>query len=316
MNVLVFGLGALGSVYSCLLKKAGHRVVGLAREASAEKIRTQGLKVTGIWGDHTAFLDEVVSTPEDVADQCFDLIILTVKSFDTGKTARQIAGLVGPKTLVLLAQNGFGNYEAAAEFIPETNLALGRVIFGAETLDIGVSKVTVIADDVVLGSPKNLIDQAVLDQIAQACSRAGIPTRTSSEVLEYIWGKIIYNSALNTLGAIFEVPYGKLAANNSSKQLMDKIIEEIFALLNAMGQKTLWPDSSAYLKAFYGQLVPSTASHHASMLQDIQRGRKTEIDALNGAVVNLAGQFGVPTPVNQVIVEMVRAKERFAMDAV
>lgn len=309
MKILVFGLGALGTVYSCLLKEQGHYVAGVDREAVVAAVQEHGVQVSGIWGTHVQELDKLVSRLEDLEERDFDLLIITVKSYDTAAVARQLAGFIIPDTYVLLAQNGYGNFEAAAQYIDPTRLIVGRVIFGAETLGAGVSKVTVIADDVIIGSPDSLIAAGTLDSISQACQDAGIPTRTSKEVMKYVWGKIIYNSALNPLGAILEVPYGRLADNPFTRQLMDGIIEEIFAVLHACGQKTLWAEPGTYRQVFYGQLIPPTAQHHASMLQDIQRGRKTEIDALNGAVVKLGRQCGVATPLNEVIVAMIKAKE-------
>jgi 2-dehydropantoate 2-reductase len=309
MKIMVFGLGALGTVYSCLLKKQGHQVSGLDREAVLAAIREKGVRVSGIWGEHQASLDELLYSVDELRGKEYDLIILTVKSYETEEVIRQIAQLISPKTYVLLAQNGYGNFEAASRYISESRLILGRVIFGAETTELGMSKVTVIADDVVLGSPANLVDTEVLEAYARICNEAGIPTRSSNEVMKYVWGKIIYNSALNPLGAILEVPYGKLADNKHTRVLMDSIIGEIFEVLSAHGQETLWPDARAYRQAFYEQMVPATALHHASMLQDIQRGRKTEIDALNGAVVKLGEKYGVSTPVNRTIVSLLQAKE-------
>lgn len=309
MRVLLFGLGALGTVYSCLLKKMGHEIVGLDRAPVVEKIQENGVRVEGIWGEHHEHLDKLVTSVAELENEKFDLVLLTVKSYETREVAQQIKTLIGPDTYLLLAQNGYGNYEAAAEFISEERIILGRVIFGAETLEWGHSRVTVIADDVLLGSPAHLIDIGILEDWARIFNEAGVPTRASDEVMQYVWAKIIYNSALNPLGAILEVAYGQLAANANSKSLMDAIIEEIFAVLKAIGQATPWADAEAYKQAFYGQMVPATVLHHASMLQDIQRGRRTEIDALNGAVIELGRVYGVKTPVNEVVVSMIKAKE-------
>jgi len=309
MKILVFGLGALGSVYSCLLKEQGHQIDGLDREAVLKSVEDNGVRVSGIWGEHAARLDGLLTGIEQIKDKEYDLLVLTVKSYETEEVTRQIAQFISPSTFVLLAQNGYGNFEAAAQFIPASQLILGRVIFGAETTGLGMSKVTVIADDVVIGSPANLIDEMVLENFSQIFNAAGIPTRTSAEVMKFVWGKIIYNSSLNPLGAILEVPYGKLAENSHTRSLMNSMIEEIFAVLSAHGQETLWPDAESYQKAFYGQMIPTTALHHASMLQDIQRGRKTEIEALNGAVLKLGERYGIATPVNKVIVSLLQAKE-------
>lgn len=309
MKILVFGLGALGTVYSCLLQRAGHQVSGVDIPSIAAAIRRQGVQVRGIWGEHHAHLYQVESSLNQLADIDFDLVIITVKAYETASVAQLIKGYVKNSTYVLLAQNGYGNYEAAAAAIAAPQLILGRVIFGAVTVEPGVSQVTVIADDVLLGHPQQSVPEARLQYFADIFSGAGIPTRVSAQIMDYVWAKIIYNSALNPLGAILGVPYGKLAEIEWSRQLMDQIIEEIFAVLKTLGQSTPWADADAYRAAFYGQMLPSTAAHRASMLQDIQRGRKTEIDALNGAVAALGRRLGVATPVNNVITVLLKSKE-------
>jgi len=309
MKILVFGLGALGTVYSCLLKKAGHKVSGIDNETVVTAVKNRGVQINGIWGEHEAYLDKLATTIDELETDNFDLIIVAVKSYETPEIVKQLQKKIPDNTYLLLAQNGYGNFEAAASFVPEEKIILARVIFGAETLAAGVSKVTVIADDVILGSPVNLINMQVLEDFAKVFTSAGIPTRASEEIMKYVWGKIIYNSALNPLGAVLEVNYGKLAEIEYTRRIMNNVIREIFAVLSAINQPMLWPDAEAYINDFYNKLVPSTASHHASMLQDIQRGRKTEIDFLNGAVVELGKKHGIDTPVNAVICSLIKAKE-------
>ncbi len=309
MKILVFGLGALGSVYAGLLQRAGHQVSGIDIPAVATVIEQQGVHVEGIWGQHQTRLEQVESSLDSLAEKDFDLIIVAVKAYETATVAQDLKDYIKDKTYVLLAQNGYGNYEAAQTFIPAAQLILARVIFGAVTIATGVSQVTVIADDVLLGHPHNLIPEEKLQYFAAACSAAGIPTRVSTDIMKYIWAKIIYNSALNPLGAILEVPYGKLAESAWSRELMDQIIAEIFAVLKTLGQSTPWADAKAYQTSFYEELLPVTAAHQASMLQDIQSGRKTEIDALNGAVSRLGQGLGVPTPLNDFITALLKCKE-------
>lgn len=310
MNVLVVGLGALGTVYACLLKSQGHRVTALVKDRIAEEIKNQGITVSGIWGNHSAGLDQVAININDLANQHFDIILLTVKSYATKEVIQQIKCLIKPNTYLFLLQNGYGNFEIAAELVPEEQVVLCRVIFGAETIRPGQSKVTVIADDVILGSPKQLIPDHVLLDFAKIFSKAGIPTKFSSDVMKYLWGKILYNSALNPLGAIFAVNYGMLTESKSSRLLLEKIIREIFQLMEVSGHQTLWPNAEIYLKDFYGKMIPTTAAHHASMLQDIQLGRKTEIDALNGAMVELGKEYNLSMPVNEMLTLMIKAKEQ------
>ncbi|WP_407312706.1 ketopantoate reductase family protein [Desulfosporosinus sp. SB140] len=311
MKVLVVGLGALGTVYSCFMSLAGHEVTGLGRPAALDKIRTSGVKVSGIWGEHAAKLDRVVTDVCELDREQFDMIIVTVKSFSTEEIAEKISQLVGETTHIFLLQNGYGNFEAAAKYISEERIVLGRVIFGAEMSVPGESIVTVIADDVVIGSPKNLIASELLEEFAGIFRKAGIPTKASNEIMKYIWGKIIYNSALNSFGAVFEVNYGQLAEEPVTRDLMNTLIQEIFNVFAARGIMTFWPDAQSYLKNLYTNLIPPTSAHHASMLQDIQSGRRTEIESLNGAVVKLAHESSVPVPLNEIIVAMVKAKEHF-----
>lgn len=313
MRFLIVGVGALGTVYGCLLKEKGHAVSGLDREPAVTAIRRDGLHVSGIWGEHAAFTDRIAQNAAELTDEHYDAVILTVKSFDTETAVRQIQGLLKPDTLLILAQNGYGNYQTAAKYIPAEQLVLGRVIFGSETLDYGSAKVTVIADDVILGSPAQVIEEVRLQTLADIFNTAGVPTRVSERVMDYLWGKIMYNSALNSMGAILEASYGELAEGIHSRNMMNAIIREIFAVITASGQRTLWDDPDSYLNDFYTKMIPPTAKHHASMLQDIQRGRRTEIDALNGAVAILGREYGVPTPVNEVVAQLVRAKEERSM---
>ena len=309
MKILVVGIGALGTVYAGLLSQGDHEVYGLDLDSIVREINQNGIKVSGIWGDHQSAKVRAVSDTGKLTDIKWDLIIITVKSFQTEKAVASIKNLLSANTLVCLLQNGYGNYEKAAAIIPKEQLVAGRVIFGAETLAPGVSKVTVMADDVRIGSPERLITLNRLNDLAQMFSVSGIPTKETENIMEYIWGKIIYNSALNPLGAIFEVNYGKLVKNDFTIGIMNRIIREIFELLAAMGQKTLWSDAESYLKVFYDQLVPSTAAHHPSMLQDINNGRKTEIDALNGAIAELADKYGLETLTNRLIADMIKSKE-------
>ncbi|MEA1960090.1 MAG: 2-dehydropantoate 2-reductase [Bacillota bacterium] len=306
MRILVVGLGALGSIYSCLLKSNGHEVWGVDQETLVQKIAKDGVNVHGIWGDHSAKLDGVGRITD--MHGIYDIIIVCVKSFLTSEVTRSLQSIVSEDTYVILAQNGYGNYEKAIEYLGSERVVLARVIFGAETEGAGISKVTVIADDVLLGSPENVIDMRVLKDLADVFGDAGIPTRATDEIMKYVWGKIIYNCALNPLGAILETTYGQLAMDNQSKVIMDGIIKEIFEVLAVMKQETLWPNAKAYMDEFYDELIPATRNHHSSMLQDVQAGRRTEIDSLNGAVCELGKKYGVQIVANEMVRTMLKNK--------
>jgi 2-dehydropantoate 2-reductase len=117
---------------------------------------------------------------------------------------------------------------------------------------------------------------------------------------------MLYNCALNPLGAILDVPYGELAKSPFTKDLMNRITGEVFAVMTAAGFRTHWQSAEGFLKAFYDKLVPATAGHKSSMLQDIAAGKKTEIDSLTGAVLALADRHHIDVPYNRAVFSLIK----------
>jgi 2-dehydropantoate 2-reductase len=311
-TVLITGLGALGTVFATFLKKAGHTVFALTREKYLSELRDRKLQVTGIWGSHEAVLDGITSSIEPLKERKPDLIILTVKAYDTEAAIEQVKPLVGKGTLVVIAQNGYGNYEAVSRAIGKDHTLLSRIIFGVKLPSPGRAEVTVIADDVRIGQPHDAVDSGRIQDIAQAFTAAGIPTQYAGNVEAILWDKILYNAALNPLGAILECTYGQLAENVETHRVMDTIIGEIFLVARAHGIPLNWEAPEQYLEHFYRRLVPPTAAHFPSMYYDVKAGKRLEIDALNGAMVKLAHDKGIAVPVNETITALIKAKEALA----
>lgn len=311
MNIVVFGLGAIGIVYAVSLKKSGHRVFGVTKEQYLKFFEDKKFKIKGIFGEKEAVLDGVYRDCNNLVDKGIDLIIVSVKSFDTEPVVRELKKVVRDKTYILLAQNGYGNYEIAAKELGSEHVILGRVIFGSKLIDRNFAEVTVIADDVIIGQPDRAIDESIFDRISKIMCEAGIPTRYSDDVYSILWDKIIYNCALNPLGAILECNYGALASNKYSKEIMNKVIEEIFIVTKANGIKLKWNNHSEYIEHFYSKLIPPTKEHFPSMYYDLKNGKKTEIDALNGAIVRLGNKKSISCFVNEVLWGLIKSKEEF-----
>jgi 2-dehydropantoate 2-reductase len=311
-TILITGLGALGTVFATFLKEAGHAVHALTREKYLSALADRKLRVTGIWGDHEAELDGIHGSIDPLRNISFDLIILTVKSYDTAAAIEQVKPLVGKDTLVMAAQNGYGNYETVAAAIGKEHALLARVIFGVKLPAPGRAEVTVIADDVRMGQPDNAVDPERVWAIAAAINEAGIPTSYAGNVAAVLWDKILYNAALNPLGAVLECSYGQLAENAGTRQVMDRIIDEIFLVAQAQNMPLNWNTPGEYRQYFYETLVPPTAKHFPSMYYDMKAGKRLEIDALNGAIVRLAREKGVAVPVNETITLLITAKEAMA----
>ena len=141
---------------------------------------------------------------------------------------------------------------------------------------------------------------------AQEQELCGIPCEAVYDVEKDLWSKMLYNCCLNSLGAICDVPYGYLGKSQYIKNIMHKLVEEIFLVMKAAGYKTHVESSKDYLNLFYSKLLPATAKHESSTLQDIHRNKKTEIDSLNGAVIKLAEKFKVSVPYNFTVYNLVK----------
>ncbi len=315
MNIVVFGLGALGVVFATFLKEHGDVVYGITREKYLSQLRKKPLKVEGIWGKHEAYLDGIYSTTEPLKDKNIDLIILTVKSYDTKEAVDQIKSLIKEDTLVLIAQNGYGNYETVSETIGREHTLLGRVIFGSKILEPGHAQVTVNADDVRIGDPSKSIPEDKIIKVVCSIKHSGIPASYDPDVYSVLWDKILYNCALNPLGALLECSYGTLAKHDETRKIMDKIIDEIFTVTKAHSIQLNWKSPEEYKKHFYEKLIPLTKEHFPSMYHDIKRGKKTEIDALNGAIVRLAKEKGISVPVNEMITDLIKTKEKILINS-
>jgi 2-dehydropantoate 2-reductase len=314
MKILIYGAGAVGLGVGSFLIKAGETLTLLARPQTTESLRTNGLKRTGLFGEFFALPKQfqAVSSLSQLPAKTFDHILICTKSFDSAAAATDLKNhpqLWNQKTCFVLCQNGWGNAEIFSEHLPQELIYSARIITGFERPAPHHVNITVHAEAIHLG---NLFRPEIqgLTPLAQAFSTGGIPTVTVPNISKDLWAKMLYNCALNSLGAICDVPYGQLGESDLSRSLMEEIFKEIFLVMAASGYATHWPTAKEYAKMFYAKFLPATASHRSSTLQDIHAGRRTEIDALNGVVVHLARRHGVPAPVNQTAYALVKFLEK------
>lgn len=314
MKVLIYGAGALGQAIGAMLCADGHRVHLLLRERFKEVIVHSGLRVHGIFGEYQVSSDALglLTRLDQVALHDYDYILLTTKAYDTAAAVRELNDLDGFSGVVVSMQNGCGNVEQVEAVFGRERTLGARVITGFEIECPGSVRITVSADDVHVGGFCGGTIPATAVRFAQAVDHAGLPCRAVKDVQQDLLAKLLYNCALNPLGAILEVPYGALAQSRECRKIMDQVIDETFAVIKAMGQKTLWKDGDAYRPVFYERLVPVTASHRPSMLQDIEQGKPTEVDALVGYVEGQGKLHEVATPICSTLSALVRFKESAA----
>jgi len=311
MRFLILGAGAIGSVFGGFLRKAGHYVTLVGRAAHMAAIAAGGLRITGIWGAHHIEGLRAVESAAALAGEAFDAVLLSVKSYDTEAAMGELvaARLDGAPPVVSL-QNGLGNVETIARHVGIERTVGGRVIFGVETPEPGHCVVTVYAEEVMLGAVEpNEAARTWAARLAAVFAEAAIPSLATDRIHAYLWGKILYNCSLNPTATLLRTHYGALVEHEATRAILRRVVEEIYAVARARGVDLLAPTPEAYYEILVGKLVPATYDHHPSMLQDIRAGRRTEIDAMNGAVVGYGDESGVPVPTNRTLAELIRALE-------
>ena len=307
MTILIYGAGAVGlGLASCLLQ-AKQEVDITARLGTVAALKKDGLIRQGIFGEVTVPPEKfgAYAALSGAPQRDYDLILVTVKSFDTAAAAEDLSRWArAGRAPIVLAQNGWGNAQIFAEHFPKEQVFSARIITGFTRAEPNEVTVTVHADAMRLGGLFGQDEQA-LEPLAGAISKGGFPCETAPDVEQYLWDKLLYNCMLNPLGAILRVPYGALGENDHTRAMMDDILKECFAVMTAAGHSCHFKDAEAYQAAFYENMLPATAGHKSSMLQDITQGKRTEIDAITGAIVRLGREHGIAVPVNESVGRMV-----------
>lgn len=309
MRVLIVGAGAIGSVVGGFLARAGADVTLLGRKPHLDVIREKGLRITGIWGEFLVDGLATATTVDALVPQTFDVIVVAVKSYDTAAVAPLLVPFAGPDTLVLAYQNGLGNAEALAAVLGWPRVVGVRAIYGARIPVPGEVNVTVIAQPTALGTYHPDTSRARVAGLADTMQGAGLPTVFDAAIASTLWAKVAYNCALNPMSALLDVPYGALAESEYTRSIMEEVVAELYAVGQAQGIALQPATPAAYMTLFYETMLPPTAAHFASMREDLIQRRRTEIDALNGAIVAFGAAAGLATPANLYLTRLVHARE-------
>jgi 2-dehydropantoate 2-reductase len=313
MRVLLIGSGAVGLSLASALYKSNVNVDIIARNETAEAIRKNGIERCGILGDVRVIPDKIrIFETIESADSGYNFIINSAKTTGNKDIAKGLenrrADILSSDGLMVLFQNGYGNEQAFLEAFDECRIYSASLAIGFRRPKPYISEVTVITSPVEIGSifaaPSN-----ACEKLAEAINSGGIPAGVTGEIDKILWKKLLYNCALNPLSAILRISYGGLVESESSKNLMENIIDEIFVVMLASGHKSFWEDSQSYKKDFFETILPPTYGHRSSTLQDIERRIPTEIDSLNGAVVRLGEKYHIETPCNSVITQIIKSLE-------
>lgn len=293
MKIAVVGAGAVGCFYGGLLAQAGHQLVLIGRAAHAQAIRAHGLLLERDAGQDYIQLD-ASTEPEAVSGA--ELVLVCVKSADSETTAEQIAPYLKAGTQILSLQNGVGNAKRLEDKLGCPVLSTA-VYVGAEMVGPGHLRHRGGGSLSIGSGPRS-------EELATMLIDAGIPTKVADDIESVLWAKLIVNCAYNAISAITDQPYGPIIAQAEARELIKNIIAECEAVAAACG-----------VRVFAGQvdrilaLGVSMAGQYSSTAQDMRRGRPTEIDYLNGYIVQKGAEHAISTPLNQGLVALVKIME-------
>ena len=296
MKIAIMGAGGVGCYYGAMLARAGHGVTLIARPPHVEAIERHGLVFEARGTTETL---KVTATAEPTGVAGADIVLFCVKSGDTEEAGRAIAPHLAANATILSLQNGVDN-------APRLQEVLGRTVIPAAVYVAvempGPGHVRHHGrGELVIGSG------ATSAAIAESFGGAGIPTEVSENVIGALWTKLVVNCAYNALSAIPQLPYGRMIAVEGVRTSMADIVTECRAVAQAAGI-TIGPE---ILDTVLG-LAPAMPAQTSSTAQDLARGKRSEIDHLNGYVVRTGERMGVPTPANRLLMVMVKLMEESA----
>lgn len=302
MKITIVGPGAMGSLFAALLErsKAKHDIWLLDKDPGrAKEIAANGITVEGISNFKQKV--KIIATPQDIGPS--ELVIIFTKSYDTDQALGSIKPLLDENTNVLTLQNGLGNLQLISEIVGEDRAVGGVTAFGSTLLDTGRVR-HAGKGETIIGKPNGRIF-ADLRQISSVFNEAGITTRISKDIDGVIWSKLIINAGINALASICRLPNGALLEYEGSKEILRQAVLEATRVAKRRRTKLIYDDPLQKIES----VCLATKDNICSMLQDVLRKKRSEVDFINGAIVRQGKSYGIKTPVNELLTQLVKSIE-------
>ncbi len=289
-TVQIMGAGAIGSLFGALIQLAGFSVHYVARGKQLEALKKNGLTLSGLI--ETQLEVDVSNKPENA-----DLTIVAVKAYDTEEAAKALSEV--DAGAVFTIQNGVGNVEILSKYFER--VVGGVTTYGANLAAPGV--VNFAGKGVVYAGNDGFVsDDAKF--VVSILEKAGFNCELVDDISFRVWSKAIVNAAINPLTAICRVRNGKIVEVEELWKVAKSIVEEGMKVLKEMGL----PETD--FLGMVKEVASKTSQNRSSMLQDIENGKKTEIDFINGMIVRKANEYGLKAPINEMIVNLVKGVEK------
>jgi len=301
MKIVIVGPGAMGCLFAAFLSKSKEEIWLLDKDKEgAAKINENGISLEGASGTWQAKPKTTANT-QDIGKS--DLILICVKSFHTKQAVEQIKPLLGEQTKILTLQNGIGNIEVIAELVGESRVIGGVTSEGATLIDTGKIR-HAGRGETIIGSIDGKIP-VEMRSIREVFNKVGFQTKMSRDIKSLIWSKLIINVGINALTAITRLPNGKLTEFEGTKRILRDAVTEATRIAKRKRIKLIYDDPLAKVEA----VCESTSGNLSSMLQDVLRKKRTEIDFINGVILRLGQELGIAVPTNKILVDLVKTIE-------
>ncbi|MDQ0013802.1 2-dehydropantoate 2-reductase [Variovorax boronicumulans] len=299
MKISIVGAGAMGSLFGGLLAESGNEVTLIdVNDAHIGAVRTEGLRLATDGGDRQVTALKAVR-PEDAAGFP-DLLLVFTKTLHTSAALSGVRHLIGPGVHVLSLQNGLGNIEKIAGFVPPERVLIGVTTWPADM--IGPGHVHSHGKGVVRLMAADGIDRPFVSEVTEVLTKAGLDCTSDSTVWAAIWEKVAFNAALNSICAVSGCTVDELGKVPDGSRLANDVVTEVLSVALRLGIDV----DLAKCRGNVASAIAQHKGHKPSMLQDVLAGRRTEVESINGAVVALAGPLNIALPVTETLLALVR----------
>lgn len=301
MKIVIVGPGAIGSLFASYLSKSKQEIWLLDKDkARAEKLKQDGISIGGVSGSWQAKVN-VSADPKEIGRA--KLLLICVKSYDTKNAINYARPIIDVNCSVLTLQNGIGNVEIITELLHGQNVFAGITSQGANLVEPGKLRHAGFGETIIGRIDGKLSSE--LREIRQLFNEVGIPMRISRDIKGVLWSKLIINVGINALTAITHLRNGQLLEFEGTRAIMRQAVSEATKIAKRKRIKLQFDDSLTKVEA----VCSATANNISSMLADILRKRRTEIDFINGVIVRQGEGLGISVPVNCLLVDLIKTIE-------
>jgi 2-dehydropantoate 2-reductase len=299
-KIAILGAGAMGAFFTAkFIETHGVSTAVVARDQRYERLKNHGLMVNG-----TSYMVPVIHPDEDTAHA--DLIIVALKHHHLPEAVPDLKNLVGDSTLIISVMNGLDSEKYIGSMYGMDKM-LYAISVGIDAVRQGNNVIYTNPGKHLFGEEKNPTVSERVERVQNAFSRAGIPFETPEDMIRTMWWKFMVNVGMNQTSAVMRIPYGVFQTSSEAQALMEALMREVIVLAQSVGVDLTERD----LDEWYNVLKTMSPDGKTSMLQDIEEKRKTEIEIFGQKVVDLGNAHGVPTPVNQTVLTIIRVLEKY-----